>query len=42
MGTLVDSSEVAELIDKEVVDAELLTNDINEDNWVYFDKDNKI
>ena len=29
-------------IDMEVADVELLTNDINEGNWVYFDKDNKI
>ncbi len=29
-------------IDMEVADAELLANDINEGDWVYFDKDNKI
>ncbi len=29
-------------IDMEVADAELLANDITEDDWVYFAKDNKI
>lgn len=29
-------------INMEVADAELLSNDINEGDWVYFDKDNKI
>lgn len=28
--------------DMEVADAELLANDINEGDWVYFDKDNNI
>lgn len=29
-------------IDMEVADADLLAEDINEGDWVYFDKDNKI
>lgn len=29
-------------IDMEVADAELLANEINEGDWGYFDKDNKI
>ena len=29
-------------IDMELADVELLANDINEGDWVYFDKDNEI
>ena len=34
--------EIGQEIDMEVADAELLAKDINEGDWVYFDKDNKI
>ena len=34
--------EVGQEIDMEVADVELLANDINEGDWIYFNKDNKI
>ena len=34
--------EAGQEIDMEVPDAELLAKDINEGDWVYFDKDNEI
>ncbi|MCR5771424.1 MAG: hypothetical protein K6G87_09360 [Butyrivibrio sp.] len=34
--------EAGQEIDMEVADADLLAEDINEGDWVYFDKDNKI
>ena len=34
--------EAGQEIDMEVADAELLAKDINEGDWVFFDKDNKI
>lgn len=35
-------NEAGQEIDMEVADADLLAKDINEGDWVYFDKDNKI
>lgn len=40
IGKLRDESN--QEIDMEVADADLLAEDINEGDWVYFDKDNKI
>ena len=34
--------ETGQEIDMEVADAELLAKDINEGDWVFFDKDNEI
>ncbi len=34
--------EAGHEIDMEVADAELLAKDINEGDWVFFDKDNEI
>ncbi|WP_458458442.1 hypothetical protein [Pseudobutyrivibrio sp.] len=34
--------ETGQEIDIEVADAELLSKDINEGDWVFFDKDNEI
>ena len=34
--------ETGQEIDMEVADAELLSKDINEGDWVFFDKDNEI
>lgn len=34
--------EAGQEIDMEVADEELLAKDINEGDWVFFDKDNKI
>ena len=35
-------AQAGQEFDMEVADADLLAKDINEGDWVYFDKDNKI